>query len=501
MHNILVISTDEKAAHLVEDFQLLVNARIELIDNFDLGLKEVFDKRPVLVFIQREIAGVAGETVAKHFKGLLREEAPKAILMRDAASARLGEKSSCDGSIDISLPDDELKEAFRECLAEIPGLHWFDTAAPEAKENIAPPLPEWESPDFFDNSVAVAAGTSKPEGRVPPETSAEIDMALLTEQTATPPALPAATPPAEGEDLPVSKPETAPPPPPTAPLPPETAKTPLLPAGATEKPLPAVTKPEASVNARGESAVVAVPTAADKPVPELRPAKQAGSRVAEAPAQGTAKSGKQGPLPDKVPDKVEEEYDPFELPPFESRFVRQPAAGVRLWKLLLGVTLASLLAFGIYQLMPRVQGNRVAIPAKKPEPVPPRQAAATSADIATSGLRLPVSIPTERPDPAYAAAHPGWQRYQSIDMEYQVFRENDLVRAIRVIANHQGVVSKDFIQLFLQESCGSPAMRLLDSSERQGVRIERLAVTENTELILYRNQTSGPIRAFVLSVN
>jgi CheY-like chemotaxis protein len=141
MINILIISGDERVIKLVDQLQPQVVARINVVGDFDLGLKEVFNKRPSVVFIQSNMSGVSGETVSRHVKGLLREASPKIILMREHPAPQQPLNACFDDSINLFLPDQQLMEAFRKQLDKIPGWQWkepFISAGPlkatEAKE-------------------------------------------------------------------------------------------------------------------------------------------------------------------------------------------------------------------------------------------------------------------------------------------------------------------------------------------------------------------------------
>jgi hypothetical protein len=141
MINILIISIDERVIKLVDQLQPQVVGKINVVGDFDLGLKEVFNKRPPVVFIQSNMSGVSGETVSRHVKGLLREASPQIILLREHPAPHQSLNACFDDSINLFLPEQQFMEAFREQLDKIPGWQWkepFISAgvlkATEAKE-------------------------------------------------------------------------------------------------------------------------------------------------------------------------------------------------------------------------------------------------------------------------------------------------------------------------------------------------------------------------------
>ena len=81
MLNLLIISNSPKALQIQKFIQPLIKAKIDVVGDFDHGLKDVFEKRPATVIIQEQIAGVTGESVARHIQMLLGASAPTFILL------------------------------------------------------------------------------------------------------------------------------------------------------------------------------------------------------------------------------------------------------------------------------------------------------------------------------------------------------------------------------------------------------------------------------------
>ena len=159
MQNILIVSNDPRIQSLVDFFQPLIRGQINSVTDFDLGLKEVFDKRPVAVFIQSEIAGISGDAVAKHIKGLLRDESPRLVLLRDAPDKPQASRHAFDDSIDLFLPLEEVMRLTRSQLEKIAGLELLETPT-------SPTAPEPSAPDTGEarpvSSPAATAGEPAP---------------------------------------------------------------------------------------------------------------------------------------------------------------------------------------------------------------------------------------------------------------------------------------------------------------------------------------------------
>jgi hypothetical protein len=132
--NILLITSDQRALAIGDRLQSQPMIKVDTASDFDNGLKDVFDKRPQLVFIQGDIDGVTGETVARHIKGLLRDQSPRLILLRETLQTRQGAKSCYDGNIDLFLAADDLLTAFREQLEKVAGFKWQDEVPDEEQK-------------------------------------------------------------------------------------------------------------------------------------------------------------------------------------------------------------------------------------------------------------------------------------------------------------------------------------------------------------------------------
>jgi hypothetical protein len=167
-----------------------------------------------------------------------------------------------------------------------------------------------------------------------------------------------------------------------------------------------------------------------------------------------------------------------------------------------GITLALLVGLVLYYHgtggYPKGDHNPVKGAGFVKSSLPERPTAAASPPMRTVGL--PSVILRSTHDTGYAAAHPGWERYSTDEVEFLVFRENGEVRAIQVIALGGKAISADFYSSFSKEACGSDGFSIQSRKERDGYIVEKGAVAgDKAELLVYRKKSSGEIRAFVLS--
>jgi len=117
MLNVFFISSDKRVATLIEYFQPFFKSKIRCASDFDNGLKEVFENRPSVVFIQSMIGTVSGETVSRHIKSLLGSASPRIVFMGDIDSKGKKGTSWCDDWINVSDSAAQLQQDFAELFS------------------------------------------------------------------------------------------------------------------------------------------------------------------------------------------------------------------------------------------------------------------------------------------------------------------------------------------------------------------------------------------------
>ncbi|WP_298436403.1 hypothetical protein [Geobacter sp.] len=208
MNTLLFISDDMRAAELVSALQTYCLAKIRLAPDFDQGLREVFDNRPAAVFIQSEISGISGETVARHIKTLLRGDSPRIVLSHSSPLKLQGGKKWFDDTIDLSLPEEELRALFRGQVTAIGAELWLEGAEnpsspepppsevaspPPGEQRLPPPESEREF-EFFDWEIpgpgqepAVSAEPPPSSPALPEEKEPQLHVPPLRPPLSSPP--------------------------------------------------------------------------------------------------------------------------------------------------------------------------------------------------------------------------------------------------------------------------------------------------------------------------
>src|SRR5450631_801833 len=124
MVNLLFISSNSKIDTIKKALQPVIKVKIDIVGDFDFGLKEVFEKRPAMVFIQDLIAGVTGESVARHIQMLLGSSAPSFIFMHDGNLKAKPIKGLYDYQIDLSPDDTTVLAEIQSTLKLLLGPEW-----------------------------------------------------------------------------------------------------------------------------------------------------------------------------------------------------------------------------------------------------------------------------------------------------------------------------------------------------------------------------------------
>jgi hypothetical protein len=178
-----------------------------------------------------------------------------------------------------------------------------------------------------------------------------------------------------------------------------------------------------------------------------------------------------------------------------------PDGGKRLW--MYGISLALLLGAGLYysNYSTRDQGKELLKTATVIVAVNSSAAEQQTmhAKATQREQRLPSCILANSPDQSYSATHPGWQRYENDVLEFRVYREGPVIKAIQGIGRNGKTISGEFFASFLKETAGIDSFRLHSREKREGSLVEKGLVGSVAEVIVYRNNLNGQIIAFVLA--
>ena len=470
MNSVIIISSDPRIVPVKEAIQPLLLAKISIVPDFDTGLKEVFEKRPLVVFIQDEIAGVKGETVTRHIKSLLQANSPQFINLDRTAGPSMNRDSS--HGIDLNLPDIELVAVFREYLKKVPSIRWKEQVAKPAESG--PPIRSL--PVGFHPEETLAGDQQRKQAL------AEEDevFSFITHYEDEFPPFPVVDSFSFDSDE---------------------APAPVLPSVLAEA---AVVAPVAPVTLPGKAMLKLSPLSAGAPhSPVPTPLSSAPVDSLQEPPTPLAVRVPEPPVrhPEPSSDAAWLNGADFEEFPFSA----EPASSSRRSKMqifiVVGVMVALVCSVAFYLWSPtdpKPQSSTAIL--KQPVPVSTSAAPAKPAPTgATLKKDLPSFIPKEGFDPSYGAARPGWERYVSPRREYLIFRENSVIRAIQVVAMKKDAIDGPFISAALRELCGEATCEIKSRSSRDGYLIEQGLTLTKAEIIFYKKKGTGETRGVVLS--
>lgn len=473
MISLLFISNSPRVELLRVHFQQILKIRIEVVEDFDRGLKDVFEKRPVVVCIQDEIAGVTGESVARHIQLLLSNGAPGFILMHDGNAKVKPVPGLFNHLIDLGAPFEMLCKNIQLALQAQLSDRW---------DKIYIPLHE----------VKLELETHVPD---PP--AEHLGDAFITENSIfNPPNV-----------LPFPSLETSP-----------TFEDLIdrdLPGGPLPEPPTAVSS-ESEVF-HSQVAVAKQPESA-KPIPvdssvSKISQQQVAASQAERPVQKTKTVKTVLPAGTMKPASVEKEPVPVEelLQAFEKNYrsnKRQKLRVVLAVVALLVVLLLSVWALqqGLFKKLTFTPTKQqpVVVPLQKPAPQPVTSSVKAAAKPAQAGATKPDTLPSFIPktgqDIGFSRNKPGWSRYLSKKRDYRLFKADGRLKALQVLVVGKDSIASAELKLILRELTGSELYRVNSQENRGKLHLERATVAGRAELLIYRSTSRGPVKAFVLQL-
>lgn len=546
MLNLLLISDDPKVRTLKNILQPQLKAKVDVVADFDRGLQDVFEKRPATVVIQSVISGVAGESVARHIQMLLGNDAPRFILLCEGDSNTHAVKGLFEHCINLALPVEQLAEEILKALQAVFGDQWINMIVPSKVDAAlaASVTASREERELVDRMMDdLIPDMEKPEEVVSEETASLVfdggdrqwicdtademttlfEATLAKDQPVSGAILPASTAEQTNTKKTARKPRVAT-------VAPKATSGKLEPEQVSVFPEPqslsdsAVTVDSAPEIAQNEGSIVSstspttpVPSA-PQTAPSVAPGQPLSLIVSVSPADFHI-SGKEVPEKEPIPEEL--------LLAFEANY----RSHSRSWKkmaLAAGfVGVLGVVGWFILSSKPvRVQSLQKKIPASAavsatdatPDnvktataPVVVPQAdkvipkpAAEPKPATVSNSALPSFVPLKGRDNSYAISKPGWERYVNSAREVRVFRANDRIKAVQIMAGRGKTLDSAFLETVLQELVGSSTHTLGPRELKQGYQgymVQQGSVGKKAELIVYRKKQTDAIVAFVVSVN
>lgn len=543
MLNLLFISDSPKVEHIKNVLQPFLKVIIDVVTDFDHGLKDVFEKRPTTVCIQDQIGGVTGESVARHIQMLLGNSAPQFILLYTGNGKAKAINGLYEHVIDLNQSNETVTEEVKNTLKSLLGDQWD-------KIYIQPKL----TPASIISSVSVPEESREDADKLVDDFLSDLEtsgFSVLDEQpsiVATPPVVAseektetvilqaAPEPAAESENIsdvvtpsprvssssdelidlllaeankPIKEEGQAVKPPhlhdesevvfkimPTPPAP-AAQPTPVIAA-------PAAAKEPLSATVSAASPKTAKPSvkAAPQNVPQhpthlsVKPEEPATFSAAGFKISQDISPAEEEPIPEDLLLAFEENYRT------ESSFLRRSIVSA--------LICSALLAGGWYLVKQKPQlisslKQKIMPTAVTPQP-PVKPSVQPTAPVIkpppvtppVTSVSLPSFIPKDGHDSAYAAKNPGWERYYGKNAEFRVFSVSGRLQAVQVVAKNASV-PEELIKSVLLGIAGSSEYKITSRNTKAGMSIESGTVGGKGDVMFYKKNRL--VKAFVVSLN
>jgi hypothetical protein len=532
MLNLLFISDSPKIEYVKKALQPMLKVVIDVVQDFDRGLKEVFDKRPATVCIQEHIAGVTGESVARHIQMLLGTGTPTFILIHEGSSKVKQIKGLFEYIIDLSQPEAKLAEEIQSTLKILIGDQWDRLYIPpkqaaasesfseessgesrtDADKLVDDFLSDLETSNFSQVVDAVPAQGSKSaitqaDSSVVKTTADEFAEMLIDKAHQAGIAAGKSSPDNFGQDF---KSKEVPKPEPTEKSSaPNVTKPPVAPDN--------VPKPNQTGSAAPGEKQTAAPV--DEKVVEIAKSVGVITKVNQDVSVSIARTPPFVPAEFRINNEMstdeEQSTDDF-LPAFEENYRLESNSMKRV--IIAAFVLLFFVALGGWYFVKRnpdilapskqrattvnqpIPAPVVSLPSPAVQPVPIAQKPAqTKAHKTSLPAILPAFIPREGLDESYAAKNPGWERYIGKQSEFRVFSDGGKIKAVQILATAANVIPDSLVKTVLTELTGSKDYQIASKTNESGFLVLRGSAAKKTAVIFYTKESD--VLAFVVSLN
>jgi len=512
MVNLLFISSNPKIDAVKTALQPSLRVKIDTVGDFDIGLKDVFEKRPAVVFIQDHIAGVTGESVARHIQMLLGSSAPSFIFMHDGNLKSKPVKGLYEHVIDLSQSPPKIFVDIQSNLASLLGAQWQkiyiprEQGKPAAREAVVVPeehravadqLVDDFIADLDDVANATVCQEPFPDFSLP-DSPGEDPFQIMSSTHDQLDEIRASA----ASELKLSKAAAE--------------------ASAGLSPDVAAVGSEGLSAAAGNNAAT-VPFVPEPAAEVKKVSRETTQPNVTVPAPGTPPKAPASPVKPEnatVPPispadfRIKRDNPPATVSGLDinTSTVARNKPGYS--GLLKGVIVVLILAItGIIWFKQKSgqlqseQGKKnsppaiVAAPAVQQQAPAPKGAEGISSAVAPQTAKdpMPSFIPVAGHDSAFSAAKPGWERYVGADAEFRVFRSGGKLKAVQVLALTGGRISEVRLKSVLRELAGTDSYRIASLEKKHGFQVSRATIHRKADLLIYRK--ANAIHAFVVSLD
>ena len=491
MVNLLFISNNIKIHTIKNLLQPLLKVKIDAVSDFDLGLKEVFEKRPATVFIQDQIDGVSGESVARHIQMLLGASSPSFIFMYEGTTRVKPIKGLFEYLIDLSQTEIKIVEDIQATLKSLLGQQWEKIYIPplsdktanrdtipltEGSRVVADQLLDEFHSDLDDLGSTTVENKQRPTDAFEPLVSQDDSFQVVSsphDQLAELLSENFRKEPTRVENTVIIESDNT----------------------ITSTKLNYISKNSQTNVTRGES---------NTETSQLQPSAIESLTVVPGPPVS----------PEDfviVAERPNEDVAPGDLLRAFEENSHLKILGRNRYVSIIVILVICMIAIVVYlfmqtnlfqQLIPQnTVKSSVIVPAVRPSEtapfsaykpvIPPAQKSVT--------LLLPSFIPQAGVDRSFSSKKPGWERYVDPVAEYRVYRVSGKIKALQVLAVNNKEVSEPKMKSILIELLGDGDYLIKSHVKKDGYDIIQATVGHKADLLMY--QKAKFLQAFVVSLN
>jgi len=505
MVNLLFITSCNKFERIKSSLQPLLKVKIDVVADFDIGLKDVFEKRPATVFIQDQIAGVTGESVARHIQMLLGVGAPSFVFMHEGSTKAKPVKGLFEYLVDLSQTDAKIVKDILDTLKSHLGPQWDKVyLAPKVAPQVVSDsslFPNLDVAEVINPKTDIFA-TSSVSGVGSAVIEKSVKSAFDSFDVVSSPQDQLAEIIAASEEKPVILPES-----------------PSVQCSQTVPSLPNDNSAKLSVDAIKSdlpiiqhhvdlrSEVKSKVRSDDVPVPVSAPLDVHSESAAHVSISGETKPVSESPADFViVGERSSTQVAPEELLRVFENSVQPHTSGLKRIVLISLLVLISVLS--VYWLSGKqisqlrlfskrsVPSSSISQPKSSVNEI--KQEIVPAKPVVTQSI--PSFVPIHALDKSFSSAKPGWERYLDSSMDYRLYRSGGRIQAVQVLGVHNRAIEETLLKSALRELVGTDEYRVNSRKTKDGFSVEQAVVGQNSsDLLIYRKK--NVIRAFVISVN
>jgi len=516
MVNLLFISNSFKMDAIKNTLQPLLKVKIDIVTDFDFGLKEVFEKRPATVFIQDQIAGVTGESVARHIQMLLGSASPTFIFMHEGSTNAKPINGLFEHLIDLSLVEVKIVADIQATLKSILGSQWdricippkIDRLAirnavsvPETSRAIADQLVDELLLDLGDSGICdqtteLSESSATANELFHVESSTYDQLLEISSEIITDPSNFEMTEFTVNEDFTSNSSDPA-----QIKVITELDQQPNFPSNPESTISTASQIASQQPNQKDILSVVPFITSNHDDFAEYNPSPVVSENL---PLQQVSPAN----FFIKGVERIAEDESPEDLlHVFEENYFSQSGR----WKRYVIIIVVLFMCIGgggwylleqkphllAYTSRPSVQSVAVATSPMPVEPVISIQKPVAAPAQENVLPAMPSFIPKAGLDSLFAVQNPGWERYVDTALEFRVYRDAGKIKALQVLGIKNNSISESKLKSMLIELFGDGDFVVKSREQKFGYHVSRALIGNKSELLIYRKKAA--IRAFVVS--